>query len=439
MKKGILHLFTLIFLALLFSQTGFAQGSVGQLPALDINRNNSWDPILQQNAAVIEGDTIGDLRFQGFVLDGYYHPSAKIRTYVSGPVGNNSVPGNLIFMTGTPWPVMRMTVAHNGNVGVNTFAPAELFTVSDETPVVRWEKSGTDAMDYEIYGGTDGGLFFRGGADDNGPGLTDYMVLTAIGRLGLGTNTPDQLLTISDESPVFRLESDVAADYEVYNQSGNLLFRGGANGTGGALTDFMVLTGSGNLGVGTTSPQRLLTISAEDETAFRFDRTAGKDVELIAGADGDLYFNGGANGTGSDLNNLMLLKNDGRLILGTELMPADYLLSVGGAVICEEVKVALQADWPDYVFTDEYTRPSLEEVDEHIQQNGHLPNIPSAREVQENGLNLSEMAVVQQEKIEEIYLHLIDMNEQIKALQAENEQLKAANAALAQQKGKKRH
>ena len=59
--------------------------------------------------------------------------------------------------------------------------------------------------------------------------------------------------------------------------------------------------------------------------------------------------------------------------------------------------------------------------------------------MQENGLNLSEMAVVQQEKIEEIYLHLIDMNEQIKALQAENEQLKAANAALAQQKGKKRH
>ena len=410
-------------------QLAYGQGSVGQYPALDINKNNSWDPILQQNAAVIEGDTIGDLRFQGFVLGGYYHPAAKIRTYVSGPVGNNTVPGNLIFMTGTPWPVMRMTVAHEGNVGVNTFDPSELFTVSDETPVVRWEKNGLNAMDYELYGGPDGGLFFRGGADDHGPGLTDYMVLTAIGRLGLGTNTPDQLLTISDESPVFRLESDAADDYEIYNDSGNLLFRGGADDTGPGLTDHMVLTGEGSLGLGTTDPQRLLTVSNADRPAFLFER--GSDyMELAVGDEGHLYFQGGTDAS-VDLDTLMVLKPEGKLAIGTIETPDDaggidisaYTLYAAGGVLTEEVRV--RTGWADFVFAPEYPLRDLKEVEAHIQQHGRLPEMPSTAQVEAQGLELGHNAVDQQVKIEELFLYVIQLNKDLQALQLENAQLKA--------------
>ncbi len=94
-------------------------------------------------------------------------------------------------------------------------------------------------------------------------------------------------------------------------------------------------------------------------------------------------------------------------------------------MIAEEVKVRLKANWPDYVFTPEYELPSLEAVEAHISEKGHLPNIASAAEVEADGYLLGEMDVKLLEKVEELTLYLIDMNKEMKALKADNAALKA--------------
>lgn len=102
----------------------------------------------------------------------------------------------------------------------------------------------------------------------------------------------------------------------------------------------------------------------------------------------------------------------------------DYQLFVNGGIRALELHVD-NTSWCDYVFENTYQLTSLEEVAKHIDENGHLHNTLSAAEIEANGgFELSEMTRNQQEKIEEIYLHLIDLNEQIKTLQSENEALK---------------
>ncbi len=72
------------------------------------------------------------------------------------------------------------------------------------------------------------------------------------------------------------------------------------------------------------------------------------------------------------------VNGDGTMSLGTGSVPAGYRLAVAGKVICEEVEVQLQTDWPDFVFEDSYPLMSLNEVEKSIQEDGHLPGIPSA-------------------------------------------------------------
>lgn len=97
-------------------------------------------------------------------------------------------------------------------------------------------------------------------------------------------------------------------------------------------------------------------------------------------------------------------------------------LDVNGMIHAKEVKVDLQ-NWPDYVFENTYKLNSLEEIEKHIKDKGHLPNIPSAKEVIENGINLGEMDRKLLEKIEELTLYSIEQNKKIKTLQKENEAL----------------
>lgn len=97
-------------------------------------------------------------------------------------------------------------------------------------------------------------------------------------------------------------------------------------------------------------------------------------------------------------------------------------LEVCGTIRATEVKV--ESGWCDYVFEEDYERMSLAEVDAFIEANGHLPKTPSALEIQQNGLELAKATENQQEKIEEIFLHLIEMEQKIEMLEAENEQLR---------------
>ena len=103
----------------------------------------------------------------------------------------------------------------------------------------------------------------------------------------------------------------------------------------------------------------------------------------------------------------------GNVGIGTNIIPTDFKLAVAGKIIAEELKVQLQTAWPDYVFTNEYQLPTLQEVEKQIQENGHLENIPSACEVQENGIEVGEMNRLLLEKIEELTLYTIDQQKQL--------------------------
>lgn len=99
-----------------------------------------------------------------------------------------------------------------------------------------------------------------------------------------------------------------------------------------------------------------------------------------------------------------------------------YRLSVKGKIRAEEVKV--YNTWADYVFSKDYNLPSLEEVENHIKEKGHLINVPSAKEVAENGLELGNIAKIQQEKIEELTLYIIEQNKINEKQNQEIEELK---------------
>jgi len=111
--------------------------------------------------------------------------------------------------------------------------------------------------------------------------------------------------------------------------------------------------------------------------------------------------------------------------INTNDVPDGYVLGVRGNVIAEEIRLKLYGDgWPDYVFQPEYDMLTLEETEEQIETLGHLPGVPSAEEVGKDGFQVGEMNAILLEKIEELTLHMIDMNKEVKALREENQTLK---------------
>lgn len=100
-------------------------------------------------------------------------------------------------------------------------------------------------------------------------------------------------------------------------------------------------------------------------------------------------------------------------------------LEINGTIRSKEVKIEATG-WADFVFDKNYRLPTLSEVESHINQNGTLPDIPSEKEVKENGIDIGEMQAKLLQKIEELTLYVIDLkkenemqNKLIKELQNE--------------------
>lgn len=116
----------------------------------------------------------------------------------------------------------------------------------------------------------------------------------------------------------------------------------------------------------------------------------------------------------------------GKLIVGGNSLtqyPGTHKLYVAGSVICEELVVKLQSNWPDFVFSPNYNLKSLSEVKTYITENKHLPGVPAACEVEENGVATGEMLTIQMKKIEELTLYMIQMEEKNTALHQTNTDL----------------
>ncbi|OQP67331.1 hypothetical protein A3860_02970 [Niastella vici] len=109
----------------------------------------------------------------------------------------------------------------------------------------------------------------------------------------------------------------------------------------------------------------------------------------------------------------------GKVGIGTD-NPGSMQLAVEGRIGAREVQVTLQNPFPDYVFDSKYKLKSLNNLENYINQNKHLPGIPSAADVEKNGgIELGKMNTKLLEKIEELTLHVIELNKKIEKLEKE--------------------
>ena len=120
-------------------------------------------------------------------------------------------------------------------------------------------------------------------------------------------------------------------------------------------------------------------------------------------------------GTGQDLNYM-----NGSIGIGTD--PIDftsqikYKLLVNGSIAAKEVVIRANAPWPDFVFEPNYTLKPLAEIEQYIQLHNHLPGLPTALQIEKNGQSIGELQNLQQQKLEELYLYVIELKKEIETL-----------------------
>lgn len=113
----------------------------------------------------------------------------------------------------------------------------------------------------------------------------------------------------------------------------------------------------------------------------------------------------------------MIIDHKGNVGVGITDIPSGYKMAVDGKLLCEEVRVEMSQNWPDYVFEKDYDLMPLDKLAKHIETEKHLPGIPSASEVSKEGVALGDMQKKMMEKIEELTLYILQQQKAIEALQ----------------------
>jgi hypothetical protein len=209
----------------------------------------------------------------------------------------------------------------------------------------------------------------------------------------------------------------------------------GANATVSA-SNSVVLGNNANVGIGTTAPaNKLEVVAAAGQSGLRLKGLAGMSGTLQVNAAGDVILVGAgarmaaatddANWT---LNSNYLYNNSNGVVIGEGIssLPAGYKLFVSDGILTEKVKVAVknEEDWADRVFEDNYKMLSLAQTNQYIKENKHLPGVPSTQEMIEKGNDLHKTDVILLTKIEELYRHVIKIEQENQALKKELKSLK---------------
>ncbi len=166
---------------------------------------------------------------------------------------------------------------------------------------------------------------------------------------------------------------------------------------------------------------------------FRTETLDGTAHTWLPWQNGEIYLTGDKDGSGEgDVNfrtysdaegylSTMIVKGNGNVGIGTA--SPDSKLTVRGKIHTQEITIDLSVPAPDYVFATDYKLLTIEEVQKYIKEKGHLPNIPSAKEMETNGVELGRINMKLLEKIEELTLYVIQQNKEINTLKKKVEQL----------------
>lgn len=110
----------------------------------------------------------------------------------------------------------------------------------------------------------------------------------------------------------------------------------------------------------------------------------------------------------------MHLSGNGNIGIGTTT--PTHLLTVAGGIKCREILIDINSG-ADHVFSSNYNLRSLSEVNAFVMKNKHLPDIPSEKTMQEDGLNVNEFQIKLLQKIEELTLYILQQEERIQHLE----------------------
>ncbi|KRD57945.1 hypothetical protein ASE40_16495 [Flavobacterium sp. Root935] len=180
----------------------------------------------------------------------------------------------------------------------------------------------------------------------------------------------------------------------------------------------VTINSQGNLGINTDNATAKLEIIGSSQAGYEVGtiklRSATVNQFMYFGYD-DQYLAGYIQSVkpGTDQQNLLLAPVGGNVGIGTK--SPDCKLAVNGTIHSKEVKVDMNG-WSDFVFKKDYSLPTLQEVEKHIAEKGHLENIPSEEEVLKNGINLGEMNSKLLQKIEELTLYMIEQDKKTQQL-----------------------
>lgn len=303
----------------------------------------------------------------------------------------------------------------NGQLGVGINDPQDLVHVADGNIRI-----GTDAGDYGIVHYMDGAMniwnrwssndaFVRIGAGFDLNSLT----VKGDGNVGIGTFNPEEKLHVNGSVR----GNATGGALRIQTATGFIDIGSVNNGFSHFYTDRpgfyfdKKVVMNGYVGIGITNPQDYLHLP-----------DGNLRIGTDAGDYGQIYYSGGGmtinNRWLSDAafinigagNNPDVLKVMGSGQVGIGIQPTAKL-HVNGTI------KAPATDWSDFVFDEGYELPTLREVEKHIQDHGHLKDIPSEAEVMENHVDLTQMDSRLLQKIEELTLYLIEQNKKIEALQ----------------------
>ena len=267
------------------------------------------------------------------------------------------------------------------------------------------------------------------------------------GNVGIGTTNPTNKLQINGSVRVgdgnwgaLVIDGKDENDwlFNAHNDGATLAIRTQLNGQNAWSHQVMTLNRvSGNVGIGTTNPQERFQIGnsyifhdgGHKVIAFLHRPSGGVDLDASKYA-GEIRFDPTTGymrlGTSSTVTDGPItrfsISKDGKVGIGN-LNTGNHRLAVEGSIGAREVKVEVSG-WSDYVFQEDHDLPTLEEVEIHIKEKGHLINIPSAREVEENGIQLGVMNKLLLEKIEELTLYTLQQQKEISLLKKEVQNLK---------------
>lgn len=305
-------------------------------------------------------------------------------------------------------------------------------------------------------------IFVPGGFTSTGIGTS-----TVSGNVGIGTTTPGEKLTVFGNisaNPIlnrkigfYTNDTDLGlhiANYGMTYTSFVAPSASGGNGPGISLSGYyginfytlngerMKITDAGNVGIGISSPNAKLQVEGDISstginqrigftTSDKFTNTTGtiahygmsiaKNTQNQPIVSHSGYFGINYYTTG---NERMRITEGGNVGIGS--LNPDQKLTVKGYIHAEGVIVNLTVP-ADYVFEKYYTgvstlksdyvMPTLAEVEKYTKENNHLPNVPSAQEIKDKGLELGEMSNILLQKIEELTLYVIEQNKKIEVLE----------------------